>query len=126
MSLNLDGVGRSLCKINGGKYNKKTISVFCDGKDDDEIKKPFNSLKLSPDAKFQQIPDKDTERQITYITGASGSGKSTYIKNYCKEYKKIFKKNEIYLFSSLGEDESLDEIQPKRIKIDQSLVDDPL
>ena len=35
----------------------------------------FNSLKLNADSKFQQMPDADTERQILYITGASGSGK---------------------------------------------------
>lgn len=126
MSLNFDKIGRYLCKINSGKFNKKIVSVYTDGKDEDEINKPFNSLKLTGDAKFQQIPDPDIERQIMYITGASGSGKSTYIKNYCKEYKKMFKDNEIYLFSALKDDESLDELKPKRLKIDDSLIQDPL
>jgi hypothetical protein len=43
-----------------------------------------------------------------------------------KEYKKIWKDREVYLFSALKEDESLDEIKPKRFRIDESLVSNPL
>lgn len=126
MSLNLDKVGRPLAIIEGGKFNNKIVSVFADGFDSEDIKKPFNSLKLTDSAKFQQIPNPDTEREILYITGASGSGKSTYTANYIKQYRKLYKKNEVYVFSALPEDESLDVISPKRIKIDKSLVEDPL
>lgn len=126
MSFNLDKIGRTLCKIKGGKFDNKIISVFSDGIDNDMITKQFNSLKLNADSKFQQMPDADTERQILYITGASGSGKSTYIANYIKEYKKIFKKNKIYVFSALKDDESLDVIKPNRINICDALITDPL
>jgi ABC-type dipeptide/oligopeptide/nickel transport system ATPase component len=94
--------------------------------DDDDIKKSFQKLKLTNNSKFQQVPDITKEREICYITGASGSGKSTYCANYIKEYKKIFKKNNIYVFSALKDDESLDVISPKRIKIDERLISDPL
>jgi hypothetical protein len=36
------------------------------------------------------------------------------------------KSDKVYLFSSLEDDESLDDIKPKRIVIDKKLVDDPL
>jgi len=128
MSLNMDKVGRFLAKIEGGRYDRKIVSVSSEingsGKADNYTK-PFSRLHIQ-DGKFQQVPDPDTERQILYITGASGSGKSTYTKNYIKCYKKMYPKRPVYLFSALKEDESLDEVQPQRILIDDSLVEQPL
>ena len=125
MSLNFDRVGKFLAKVEGGKYDKKIISVTAEHKtEEDTYSKPFHCLTI--DGKFQQVPDPETERQILYITGASGSGKSTYTANYIKNYKKMFPKNEIYCLSALKDDESLDVIQPKRIIIDESLVSDPI
>lgn len=126
MSLNLDKIGRQLATIKGGKLNNKIVSCFVAGFDDNEIKKAFNSLKLTENSKFQQIPDIDKEREILYITGPSGSGKSTYTASYIKEYKKLKKGSDVFVFSALKEDESLDSINPKRIKIDKSLIEDPL
>lgn len=127
MSLNFDDVGRQLAVIEGGVKNKgKTVSICSNDKDEDDIKKSFRSIQLQDDQKFQQVPDENTERQILYITGASGSGKSTYIASYCKQYKKKFPKNEIYVFSALAEDTSLDVIKPNRLKIDERMISDPL
>ena len=125
MSLNLERIGRFLAIIEGGKYDKKIVSVTSELKvEEDAYSKPFTNLHI--DGKFQQVPNPDTEREILYITGASGSGKSTYTANYLKLYKKIHPKNPIYCFSALKEDESLDVIKPKRIEIDDSLVSDPI
>lgn len=127
MSLNFDKVGRFLARLEGGRYDRKIVSVSSEVGDDtkeDDYTKPFKHLTI--DGKFQQVPDPDTERQILYITGASGSGKSTYTKNYIKQYKKMFPKRQVYLFSHLKEDESLDEVNPLRIAIEESLVTDPI
>lgn len=114
--------GRTIAKIEGGTMNNKVVSII----DDDEKKGAFKELKLES-GKFQQIPNPKTERSCLYITGASGSGKSTYISRYAREYKKMFKQNPIFIFSALNEDKTLDVLKPSRFKIDHSsLIDDPI
>jgi energy-coupling factor transporter ATP-binding protein EcfA2 len=122
MALTFKDKGRALAKIEGGKYSNKIIFV----NSDQECEKSFNKLNLD-DAKLQHIPDPECERSILFITGPSGSGKSTYTSNYAKLYKKIFKKNNIYIFSALKDDPVLDVLQPKRFKIDkESILEDPI
>ena len=127
--LNFNDVGRPLCRIVGGKYDKKVISVsdkFSSKDDDETMMKEFRLLKIPNDAKLQQIPDTTKEREIIYMTGPSGSGKSTYTRKYLEQWRKKNKDKEIYMFSSLPEDESLDEIKPKRIRLDASLHESPI
>ena len=78
----------------------------CAGESFREIK-----LKDKPNLHFQPIPDKDRERSITYITGASGSGKSFYTRMYVEEYKRLYPKREVFLISSLSDDSSIDKIK---------------
>jgi energy-coupling factor transporter ATP-binding protein EcfA2 len=92
----------------------------------DGLIQEFRQLKIANDSKFQHVPDTTKEREILYITGPSGSGKSTYTRKYLEQYKKKYKNREIYLFSSLPSDESLDKIKPKRIKLDESMYTDPI
>jgi ABC-type dipeptide/oligopeptide/nickel transport system ATPase component len=126
MALNFEKVGRQICKVEGGKNDKKIVSIYVGKKE--EVEDTFDSFKLT-EGKFQQIPNpnKDqTEREILYITGCSGSGKSTYACNYIQCYKKKFPKNEVFLFSAISEDNSIAPVNPKRIVIDDSLITDPL
>ena len=44
---------------------------------------------------------------------------------FLEEYKKKFPKREIYIFSRLKDDESIDKIKPKRFKICDQLWKDP-
>lgn len=124
MALNFEKIGRQISKVEGGKYDKKVLSVNTEF-DEDEYKR-FNSLKI--DGKFQQVPDPDKEREILYITGPSGSGKSTYSSNYIQQWKKLKKNkdNEVYLFSALNDDTSIDKINPIRINVGDNLLTDPL
>lgn len=71
------------------------------------------------------IPNIDT-REVCYVAGASGSGKSTWISNYAKEYIKLFPDNKIFLFSRVDDDKCLDELNPNRILMDESLIKDPI
>lgn len=86
-----------------------------------------NRIVLPDDSMFQCIPDPDPKcRQIWYVAGISGSGKSYFARGIAEAYKKIFPDREIYLISKLAEDETLDKMKigkPKRISLD-SLVED--
>lgn len=70
------------------------------------------------------MPNIDT-RDCLYICGQSGSGKSTYASMYIKSYKTLWPDKEVYLFSRVAEDEVLDELNPTRVRIDESIADDP-
>ena len=48
------------------------------------------------------------------MTGPSGSGKSTHTGKYLEQWKKKDMDKEIYVFSSLPEDESLDDVKQKK------------
>lgn len=126
MSLNLDKEGIPLCVIMGGKNDGEKVYLSDKMDDDDNLKKikTYQNLALK-DGIFQQIPNTKKERDVGVVVGSSGSGKSTYINKYIKQYKKIYKKREIYFFSNLTEDKSLD-VKINRIKIDDELLDDPL
>jgi len=64
------------------------------------------------------VPDKTRERDILYVTGRSGSGKSYYSADFIKQYIKMHPKKGVYLISSLMKDKCLDKIkQLKRVKI---------
>ena len=126
--MNLDKVGNPLALIRSDdpKLKNKVVSVFANGEDDDDIKKPFRSLKLNGASRFQPIGNWNLERTTNYIVGASGSGKSTYIANWIKEYKKKYKDHPIYLFSVLKDDESIDAVKPSRILLDDQFIRDPI
>jgi hypothetical protein len=125
MSLNLDRVGATLAVIKDDpKMKNKIVSVATDNLGDDDMK-TYQSIKLQT-GKFQPIGDWNRERSVGYIVGASGSGKSFFICEWVKEYKKKFKRNPVYLFSSLDEDESLEPINPQRIILDNDFLNEEI
>jgi len=75
---------------------------------------------------MQHMPHTSNERQILYITGASGSGKSYYVNKYSNEYHKKFKNNPIYLFSSVNDDISLKIPDLKKIRLDETFLNSEL
>lgn len=113
--MNFENQGIPLAVIKHSKAKKTPILSL----DDKNIAKTnYKQIKLQGDEKFQCIPNPETERQILYITGRSGSGKSHYTLHYCMEYKRMFPKRNVYLFSALTEDSTLDKLQGlQRIKL---------
>jgi len=83
-----------------------------------------NEIKLQKNESLQILPDKDVVEKI-YISGVSGSGKSTWVSKWLKEYKKMFK-NDIFLFSSVDSDAVLDKYKPVRIPINEDLIIEPI
>jgi Cdc6-like AAA superfamily ATPase len=122
--MNFENQGKPIAIIKTDKSKKTPIICIDDKKNSYHS---FNEFILDDSDYFQQIPDPTTERSILYVTGSSGSGKSTYIYNYCMQFKKMFPKREIYLFSSLSDDGSIDKIKGlKRIKLSPELLEEEI
>lgn len=124
MSLNFEAIGIPIAIIaNKDEDKKKTRAnnpIVCVSETDSGLAKPFTELSLRDreDQYFQLIPNPETERQILYITGSSGSGKSYFTKKYCREFARIFPKRPIIMISSVDKDDSVDDIKNlKRMKI---------
>jgi hypothetical protein len=76
---------------------------------------------------FEILPSPNPKkREVFYIAGASGSGKSYIAKGLGEYYQKLFPERSVYLISKLQEDSgTLDKMKPRAKRIDiQSLVDD--
>ena len=122
--MNFESEGQPIAIIQNAPTKKPPIISVEDTK---KARHVFDHLKLTGDEKFQQIPNNKTERQILYITGASGSGKSYYCKEYCNQFRRLFPKRPIFMFSSIAEDSSIDTIKGlKRIKLSKELIEDDL
>jgi hypothetical protein len=83
------------------------------------------NVDIEDDGQFQLLPSPDPERrEVFYIAGASGSGKSHIAKGIAECYKKLFPDREVYLVSKLAEDATLDALPfLNRVNI-QSFIDD--
>lgn len=104
----------------------KTKEVYSQILDDD---KEDTSVRLDTDSSFELLPSPDpNRREVWYIAGASGSGKSYIAKGLGEYYRKLFPDREVYLISKLqpekgGTIESMKPSPPKRINV-QSLIED--
>lgn len=90
-----------------------------------QIEKSFKSHIHIDDGHIQPIPlIKTNQNDRLYISGMSGSGKSTFIKNYALQYQKLYPGNEIYMISKIDSDPSIDDyIDVKRLLIDDNIID---
>jgi len=95
-------------------YNKITKDVNSD-----------KSIELDDEGQFELLPSCDpSRREVWYIAGQSGSGKSYIAKGLAHYYNKLFPDRGVYLVSKLNEDSTLDALKfLKRINI-QSFIDD--
>jgi energy-coupling factor transporter ATP-binding protein EcfA2 len=74
--------------------------------------------------KIELIPREDNERTCIYITGSSGVGKTTWIKNFTQAYHKLYPKAPVYLFSEKTEDPSIDKLKfIRRIVINEKITE---
>jgi len=123
--LTLKKTNNALALVTDGK-NSGTI-VYYDENPATNLQPIKNRLEteVTTYGNFFPIPTLNT-RQVIYITGPSGCGKSHWAAEYTKLYKKIFPKNDIFLFSNVAKDLVLDNLKVKRIPIDERLVEDPI
>lgn len=114
---------------------EKIRIAFETGEIDDQVEDIYNELVSQveesvkkhvhvDDGIFQVLPLlKENQTDRIMVTGASGSGKSTWIANYITQYNKLFPNNKIILFSRLSEDKVLDELNLiKRVKLDKTFL----
>ena len=106
--LNYDNIGIPIC-TNGAK----TVYLF-----EKPVEDGVDRLVAKNGTMFQHAINKQTERQIAYVTGQSGSGKSYYTAQLAQEYHKAYPKRPVYVISYLDECSILDKLKfLKRIKI---------
>lgn len=90
--------------------------------DDDDSK-----IKVETDKEFQYIPhyDDPNQRDVIYVFGASGSGKTTWTRNYAKFYVKLFPNNRVFLFSNVSDvnDYNQDIPKIKKIPLDEETLE---
>jgi hypothetical protein len=113
--------GRAIGIIKGGRYNKKNIYFNDKGKG----KLTGKNEIIINDGVILPLPNKNVVEKI-YISAPSGAGKTTFISKWIKEYKKMFKDDEIYIISSIDYDKPLDDLDPIRININDDLINDDM
>lgn len=83
---------------------EKTIIDLKKKKDDQNIKKNVTSAHSIIPIFFKQ-PDQVLR---LYVSGMSGSGKSTFVAQMVEQYHKLYKEDKIYMFSTLETDKAYD------------------
>jgi hypothetical protein len=112
------------CKnIKGCKCSGKSCETlkYHDGSDENIYQK----LNSPEKTKFMLAPT-NIIHQVNnlFITGAQGSGKSVFCRDYLKVYKEYYKKAPVFLISEGDTDDVLDPYITKRIKPDDVISQD--
>ncbi len=76
------------------------------------------------EGQIECVPLQESSRISVF--GPSGVGKSTWTGNFLQQYKKKYKKNKIYVFSPVHGDGAFSKVSVEYIKLDDTLLDDPL
>ena len=136
--LNFEQIGKIIAVIkDSSSETKKSKKVkakhstpneelyVCDNKQAKEVRHPEEIVVLDDDHHFQLAINQDTERQIGYVVGASGSGKSYFVKQFAMEYHRVYPSRPIFIISALSEDSTLDSLKClQRIKLSESFIEE--
>ena len=120
--LNVESDGDCIAILKSDKKTtKKYQPLICIG---EGARSGFEELKLKAGEHFEPTPNINKERDILFVVGASGSGKSYFVSQYARNYKKMHSKSSIYVFSTLDDDkDGIDKIgKIHRIKLDDEFV----
>lgn len=107
--------GVAIAKIIDDKKNNQIIYLNPDSN------KGTDHISLTKPERLVPYPD-EFSRQVIYIAGASGSGKSTYASQYIYNYMQLFPENRVYVFSRLELDDVLNEMGCIAIPINQQTL----
>jgi len=104
----------SIIKGSNKKLHNKFLVLDRDPKKTKEKcgkRKGYTELEIDEDSCFNILPSTDpNKRDMYYICGASGSGKSYVAKMIATNYHKLYPNRPIYVISKLECDETLDEM----------------
>ena len=122
--------GKEVARIvGGGPLNDVKVRVETDPtakRTNSGVTKAFNYMKLNKDMKFQPTPNTTHERDVYYVCGPSGSGKSYFTKQYIENYHKEFPQRPVYMFSTVLDDKTLKGLKyVKHAKLTESIVQQP-
>lgn len=106
---------KSYAKVVGD--NKNSILYV-----DPDSQSGYNKISLKGNGHIVPFPNID-EREVIYIAGKSGSGKSTYASQYIYNYLQCFPKNKVYVFSRLKMSDVLKAMGCIEIPINENLTD---
>jgi hypothetical protein len=121
--------GEPIAIIESGKYKGELIGLVKDEENSEDSSEELcgtREIYLKKDTLSPVLSA--NERQVGYIAGPSGSGKSFYASKLIKMFKKMFPKKDIYLFSRTDykDDPAYKKLKPIQIELDESLIDDPI
>lgn len=120
MSLNYKK-GVPIAYVKGGKQDDSILYLSTD-------KKGIKEVKIK-DGKFEVLIDPD-KREIIYIAGPAGVGKSTISRSITDVYHELFPNAPIFLFSKLTDDPAFDDLQESgeiiRVVINEQLIEQPI
>lgn len=129
--MNIENIGIPIFRIykksKKGKGKEKEKDNYIDiCVSDNKARNNFESIEAKDDEEFRLIPRYSEERCIFYISGQSGSGKTYHCRNFAEEYHKKYPKRDIYLFSLIQEDKSIDLKYIKRIDLSKLAEEEEL
>jgi hypothetical protein len=104
----------------------KKCKVYYEDSESSESEDIGDNFEIE-DGKLLPIP-KVNERSVDFIAGPSGSGKSTYASQLATSFKKIYPEKDFFIFSRTDakNDPAFSRLRPIQIKIDESIVDNPI
>jgi hypothetical protein len=103
--------------------DEKLNSIYEDAMRD--VRKTARNGFRITDGKLIPLPNKKVVEKI-YISAPSGAGKSTWCGNYIKEVNKMYKDEEVFVLSTITEDEALDKHHPIRIELSEEILEEPI
>jgi len=114
--------GRPVFRVKSGSKDKN-VKFYIDTEYNGN-KEPVKSY--STNGLLQLIPNKKGIRDVIYVSGISGVGKSTWVRDYASEYLKKYKSNNVIVISPKKHD-IFDDIKCIRIKCNEkNFVDEPI
>ena len=122
MSLSLTN-GQTMAKIIKGDLKGKVIYRITG------VNTPANSYNIIKLGKNKLSPVIDIDaRQVSYIAGYAGSGKSYYSSALAMSFKRVFPKRDIYFFSRTPweDDKAYKKLKPIQVDIMSVLGENPI